>query len=459
MNDAIHPELRESSSPSSALKMEHSTASTKSSEASSDQRPKLVADASFWGMTTTQFLGAFNDNLYKQLLLLLFVAVPVGAETKDKQWIALLTFSLPFILFSGFAGYLSDRLSKRQVILVSKFAEIGIMFFGALGFYAYSRWGMTPSVIAILAIVMFFMGAQSAFFGPSKYGVLPELFRERDLPAANGVVLMTTFLAIILGSALAGFLMHWFSDRMWLAGWVCIAIAVIGVFTALFIRRLPAASPNLSFELGVLFIPSEIQRLLRKDAGLRNALIASTVFWLAAAIVQPAVNALGKRQLLVDDRLTSLLVTVISLGIALGCALAGYLSGGKVNATVQRAGAWGMCATLILLALRGGPRDHLLGYWGSMVALVVLGVFTGLFAVPLQVFLQSKPPPGDKGRMIATQNLLNWIGIFASSGIYFVADRILQKWKWPDNGVFALTALFMLPIAIWYRPTDGRSSN
>jgi acyl-[acyl-carrier-protein]-phospholipid O-acyltransferase/long-chain-fatty-acid--[acyl-carrier-protein] ligase len=237
---------------------------------------------------------------------------------------------------------------------------------------------------------------------------------------------------------------------------VCVAIAVLGVGTALGIHYRPPAAAGLKFEPGVLFIPREIRRLLQTDRSLRAALVVSTIFWLAAAIVQPAVNALGKRQLLVDDRWTSLLVTIISLGIAVGCALAGYLSAGRVHSTVQRTGAWGMFVTLSLLAVRGGPHDHLLGYTGSLIVLVLLGIFTGLFAVPLQVFLQSRPPPRDKGRMIATQNLLNWIGIFASSGIYFAAEYVLRIAGWPNNGVFALTALLILPIALWYRPPFQR---
>lgn len=415
----------------------------------------LWRDRSFWGLTATQFFGAFNDNLYKQLVLLLFVAVPIDGETRDLQSIALLMFSLPFILFSGYAGYLSDRYSKPRVILACKIAEIVIMAIAMVAFITVSYWGLSLGALCFLAAVLFCMGSHSAFFGPGKYGVLPELFRERDLPAANGVILMSTFLAIILGSALAGFLMHWWRAQLWMAGTVCVSIAVIGVGTALLIRRRPPAAPELRFELEVLLIPRSILRLIRADRALRQAIAASTIFWLVAAIVQPAVNALGKLQLRVDDRLTSLLVTVISLGIASGSALAGIAAGGKKNATVQRIGAWGMFGSLIALTLRGGPHDHLLGYYGSLLVLILLGVFTGMFAVPLQVFLQSRPPAADKGRMIATQNLLNWIGIFLSAGIYSLAEWTLRTLQWPNNGVFGLTALLLLPIAVWYRPTKG----
>ena len=169
---------------------------------------------------------------------------------------------------------------------------------------------------------------------------------------------------------------------------------MVGVATSLLIRTRPAAAAGSPFELSVLAVLHEIRQLLRRDGVLRQALIASIVFWLAAAIVQPTVNALGKRQLEVDDRLTSFLVTVISVGIAGGSLLAGYLSHGRANARIQRIGAWGMFAALALLALRGGPKDHLLGYAGSLLALTVLGVFTGMFAVPLQVFAISSAGSG-----------------------------------------------------------------
>src|SRR5687768_11130244 len=160
----------------------------------------LFRDRSFWGMTATQLLGAFNDNLFKQLMLLL--AIPVGAaaaQKADEQGLATMIFSLPFVLFSGFAGYLSDRHSKRNVIVACKLAEIGIMLLGMIGFLAYGMTGYSG-----LLVVLFLMGTHSAFFGPGKYGILPELFREHDLPKANGVILMTTFLAIIFGTASAG---------------------------------------------------------------------------------------------------------------------------------------------------------------------------------------------------------------------------------------------------------------
>ena len=411
----------------------------------------LLRDRSFIGMTATQFLGAFNDNLFKQALLLLFVAVPVDGGTRDLQWIGTLVFSVPFILFSGYAGFLSDRHGKRTVIYLSKVAEIVIMVMGALLFVLCARQGISPLLVALLSIVLFCMGSQSAFFGPGKYGILPELFRDSDLPQANGIILMTTFLAIIFGSGMAGF----FFSNLIGVGLFCILVAIIGTGTSLLVRPVPPSSPDLKFELSTLWISRETRQMLAADRPLLSALLASSVFWLAAAMVQMAVIALGKLQLGENEFWTSVLTVSISVGIAAGSLLAGAASRQRFNTRVLKTGLWGMVLFLLLMAPPGwGGRPHLLGYWGSLAALIALGVCTGMFAVPLQVFMQSRPPAGEKGRMIAAQNLCNWIGITMSAGLYWASGRLLVLFNGPPSYTFALTALLLLVVAVIYRPKD-----
>lgn len=418
----------------------------------------LWADRAFFGLTATQFLGAFNDNLFKQALLLLFVAVPVSpgsGQTRDLQGLATFCFSLPFILFSGYAGYLSDRNSKRRVTVICKVAEIAIMTVGTGLFALYSEWGLSHTLIAMLTVTLFCMGTHSAFFGPGKYGMLPELFRKHDLPHANGVILMTTFLAIIFGAALAGWMLDRFPGQLWLIGAACMGIAVLGTATALLIRPTPVAQPDLKFDPSALTVPHDIRELLRKDRPLYAALWASIMFWSAAAMVQLAVNSLGKNQLHESNSRTSLLVALISVGIAVGSAIAGAASKGRFNTKVLKTGLWGMVAMLFLLAPPGlGGRPHLLGYWGSVPTVVLLGIACGMFAVPLQVFMQSRPPKEQKGRMIATQNLTNWVGITASAGVYWAVNWLLKTLGLPPSGMFAFTGAMLLVVAVLYHPKD-----
>lgn len=429
----------------------------------SAELPRLYRDRAFWGLVATQFLGAFNDNLFKQLMLLL--AVPVGAQVlseKDQQGLATILFSLPFVLFSGYAGFLSDRYSKRQVIVLSKAAEIGVMLLGMAAFAAYATTGFRG-----LLLVLFLMGAQSAFFGPGKYGILPELFREEDLPRANGVILMTTFLAIIFGTASAGLLGdaagadRGDASQLWMGSAICVAIAVLGTLTSLLIRKLQPAVPGLRFQLSSLAVPPDTRAMLWNDRPLMAALLVSCMFWLVGGVAMQAVNSLGLVQLGLNKTWTSILTATIGLGIAVGAVLAGKLSGGKASFRVVQAGAWGMVLGLLLMAgYRPGPgQEHLLGFAGSIPVLVLLGVSSGCLAIPVQVFLQTRPPEGQKGRMIAVMNQANFIAILMSGVIYSLFDRLVLAAGLPRSPIFALTALLLLPVAIFYRPRTERQED
>jgi MFS family permease len=420
----------------------------------------LFHDRSFWGMTATQFFGAFNDNLFKQLMLLL--AIPVGAaaaQKADEQGLATMIFSLPFVLFSGFAGYLSDRYSKRTMIVVCKVAEIGIMLLGMIGFLAYGSTGYRG-----LLVVLFLMGTHSAFFGPGKYGILPELFREEDLPRANGVILMTTFLAIIFGTASAGLLSYLLSDgagqrvpeRLWIGSLLCMGIGVLGTLMSLMVRPVPAAVPDLKFQFSGLAIPPATRSLLANDRPLLAALIVSCMFWLVSGVALQSVNSLGMTQLGVGEGPTSLLTAVIGLGIAVGAVLAGRISRGKVDFRLGGWGASAMAAGFFLMAVSlpqaGGGFRHLLGFAGSFPALIFLGGAAGMLAIPVQVFIQTRPPEDQKGRMIAVMNLTNFMAILLSGAIYMAFDRLIEAMHWPRSVLFAFNALLILPVALFYRP-------
>lgn len=437
-------------------------------------QPELLHDRSFWAMAVTQFLGAFNDNLFKQILLLLAIAASVAdnknaqppnappvaanaalqeADTATEHGLqgeAQAVFAAAFLLFSGVAGWLADRTSKRKLIIGSKVAEIVVMAAGVVGFYYYPQVGF-----AGMLVVLFFMGLQSAFFGPPKYGILPEAIREADLPRANGIFLMFTFIAIIIGVVLAGILKDLLGvDRLWLASLVCVAIAVVGTATSIGVWRVPASTPDAKLRRQDLFIPGEMIRLIRSNRQIMLALLVSSVFWMLGGVVQTTVNQLGAIQLGLNDTWTSFLAAMMAVGIPAGCVVGGYLSKGRINPRVVGAGAYGMFVCLALLSLPGGPKDHLLNFWGSVPVLLGLGFFTGMFVVPIQVSLQALPPPEDKGRMIATMNQANFAGILLGGLLFSGLTGLLAAWKLPVNLVFAVTAAIMLPIALFYRPEE-----
>lgn len=415
----------------------------------------LTRDQSFYGITITQFLGAFNDNFFKQLMLLL--AIPVTAGALDQQQVATIVFALPFVLFSGIAGYLSDRYSKRRVIVFAKTAEIGIMGLGMIGFLMYGTTGYRG-----LLVVLFLMGTHSAFFGPSKYGILPELFPSRDLPKANGIVLMTTFLAIIFGTVMAGFLGGFLiapekplveaAPQLWVGSAICIGIAALGTWTSLWIRPVPPAQPSLVLKPDSWTVSRITMRLMFHDRHLVGAVLATSVFWLVSGIAIQAVNSFGRKQLDCSMLETSIMTACIGIGIAIGSVLAGRLSKGTADAKIVRWGICGIFTALVLMAISFPSTQHLLGYRGSLPVLVVLGGAAGLFAIPLQVFLQSRPPENQKGRMIAAMNLANYVAILLSGATYGLLDAIVTTLSWPRSSIFGFMALLILPLLLWYKP-------
>jgi MFS family permease len=432
-------------------------------DSQANDRPPLLKDRSFWGLAVTQFLGAFNDNLYKQMMLLMAIpGVAMAFKGGDRQGWATALFSLPFVLLSSYAGFLSDRYSKSRIIVLCKFAEIGITILAILAFLFYGDlgdWG-TWSVLLL-------MGIHSTFFGPGKYGILPELFRKQDAPRANGLILMSTFLAIILGVVLAGVIKDLLVvknadgsedfSRLWIGSLVCTGVAVIGTLCSMFIRTTPPAQPDARLVVEDFVASEPIKKLLFTDRPLLLAIIVSSIFWLIGGIVMPVVNAMGKVQMaLASDGAVSVLTGGLAIGIILGAVSANVLLK-KMNPTTQvRLGMSIMIVSMVILGFWLPGGKPMLGYAGSLIFLVLAGIGAAVFVIPLQVFLQQRPPAELKGRMIATMNFANFVGILLAGPLYQLFLFLVSALGWPVSSVFWIMSLMLLPCALLYRlPTDS----
>jgi acyl-[acyl-carrier-protein]-phospholipid O-acyltransferase/long-chain-fatty-acid--[acyl-carrier-protein] ligase len=430
------------------------------SGASDEPKSTLLSDRSFWGIAITQFLGAFNDNLYKQMMLLMALPAAAAAMRGDRQGWATMVFSLPFVLLSSFAGYLSDRYSKSRIIVLCKVAEIGITLLAVLAFLWYpilDFWG-TWTVLVL-------MGIHSTFFGPGKYGILPELFSKKELPRANGLILMSTFLAIILGVILAGVVKDLFVVKLpndeddfrnlWIGSLACTIVAVIGTVTSLFIRYTPPAQPAARLVMSDCIASKPIRDLLRRDGRLLQAIIVSSVFWLVGGIVMPVVNSLGKTQLLLtSDTAISVLTGGLAIGIIVGAVGANLVLKGMKASRQVTLGVTIMVATMGLLGCWWPGGKPFLGYFGSLMLLIVSGIGAAVFVIPLQVFLQQRPPSELKGRMIGTMNFANFVGILLAGPLYQMFLSIALSLGWPVSSVFWMMALMLLPIVFLYRMPD-----
>jgi MFS family permease len=317
-------------------------------------------DRSFAALVGAQFFGAFNDNLFKQLVLLL--AAGTLFPGKDLQGVAFAALSLPFVIFSGLAGDLSERYSKRTIIVWMKVAEIFI----CLG----TIWALMSMSWTLMLVVLAILGTQSAFFGPSKYGVIPEIVKADRLIPANGMITMTTFLAVLTGQALAGPLMDAFGPRadvprLWVPGLFCVGFAVIGTVMVYGMRPLPAMNPNQHIgksPFGDLF---KTIKTLRQDRRLFRVLLLNSFLWFNSGVLNQAVNGLKAPGYLAleKDSYLSILLSTISVGIILGSLAAPRFAARFGLGKVTAAGVFGMLTLQVGLLAIGtvvGPECGLL---------------------------------------------------------------------------------------------------
>lgn len=359
-----------------------------------------------------QFLNAFNDNVYKLVVSLLAVLTAAnGARGGTYLSLAGFIFVAPFVLFSGYAGQLADKFEKRSVVVVTKAFEIAAMVFALFALLS----GSIPWMLAVL----FFTATQAAFFSPAKYGIVPELVSEEDLARANGLLEMSTFVAIVLGAVGGSCLVALWGPRPVYIGLVLIAIAILGTLASLKIVRTPAPLAQRPFSWNPFGdILAGVKRL-STDRVLMLSVFGTTFFWFLGALFQMLLLLFGKEVLHSTETQTGLLMASLAVGIGTGSMAAGRLSGGKIEPGLVPIGAFGMAASALLLA---GARSLL----PAIAVLAALGFMGGLFVVPLNAILQHRPRPDEKGRTIATANFINTAGIMLASGVVWLLHEVLQ---------------------------------
>lgn len=362
----------------------------------------------FWSLFAVQFQGAFSDNVFKFLVVFLVTATCTEAERDQYISVVLLLFSLPFILFAMTGGYLADRFPKHRVITGTKWLEVGIMALGTVGLWTTS--------LPLLLGVIFLMSVQSTFFGPSKYGSMPEILPESKLSWGNGIIGLGTFLAIISGGVVAGVLSDRLgSGQLWFAGPGLVALALAGVAASHYLPRLGAANPGKTFQVNFLAEAWTNLRKMKSDRVLILAVLGSSYFWLMGALFgEPTILVYSKDVLHLDDTNVSLLRACIALGIGVGSALAGILSGRKIEYGIVPLGAAGLALTAGLMALPG------IVFWQVAALLGLMGAAGGFYIVPLNAIVQHRPAAENKGSIIATGQWMNSLGTFAAAGVFWL---------------------------------------
>lgn len=393
----------------------------------------------FWSLIATQFQTAFNDNALKFLVIYIVIGMELPRDRRDFLVLVIgALFALPFIFFSMAGGYFADRYSKRSVTIGTKILEIAVMAFFIFGLALHNLYLECAGV--------FLISAEAALFGPSKYGLLPELLPERRLSWGNGIIELGTFLASVSAMMAAGSLADRYRGREAVAGFLLLAFTLFGLATGFGISRVPPADPARTFRWNPLGDLGAQLKSIRADRVLGWAVLGNAYLFFLAALLQLAIVIYGHDVLHIDDTHTSYLQAAVGIGIGLGSAAAGYLSGGKIEYGLIPLGAVGMT---LFGALLYSPRPTL-GTAGMHLAL--LGFFGGLYAVPLGALIQHRPRPERKGGVIAAANLLSFVGIFLAAGAYYFFSSVLHQTArgiFLDGAVLTLLAtaysIYLLP--------------
>lgn len=378
----------------------------------------LLKRLSFSSVILSQFLGALNDNALRQTYLLLVV----GMGTAERQAEATVLFALPFLLFSPLAGQLADRFSKRTVFVITKLAELLVMVLAA-----YALW---VDSLGLLLLSILLMASQSVFFSPAKYGILPEILEYEQLSHGNGIIQMTTNIAILCGTALAGVLLE-SGGRIW-TGFVLVFFGLVGWSATFFIEEVPPASEELNFDYNPLKRTAQNFSWIRQDSLMLLAVGGFVFSWLLATVLMLNVNVFGLQTLGVGETLTSLLFVALALGLGTGGAFAGWLSGEKIEYGLIIPGLLGL--TVGLLTLWGLVGGFYLSYFWMYLT----GVSSGIFLIPLQSALQDRPPEEQKGEGLATANIVTFTGVIAGTALYVI---LIQ-----DLNLSATTLMFYMAV-------------
>ncbi len=398
-----------------------------------DMQEIRSARSRFIAMAATYFLGVFNDNFFKQAALLLAVV----AGLSGLQGKATMLFSLPFILFSAYGGWLADRFPKKQVIIWVKVLEVVAMAMGAYGVLTLS-WSWILAMVAL-------MGLQSTFFGPALNGAIPELYPSWYVTRANAVLKLVTTLAILLGMAMAGIALdqHWFETEIpfgrILVAAVVLVVAVTGVAASFGIKQTEHIPCKTSIPWSGPFASLRDSINLRRDPPLLLAVLGDAFFYFFSLIAVMLINTLGISELNMSVTATSMLAVALMVGVCVGAMIAARITTPQRWSHVLGPASFGMgiCLCLVgVIAHQNTGMQWLL----LLLSLSCAGVCGGIFLIPFTAFIQVRPAESEKGKIIAAANFCSFSGMLIAGQVFTLFDAAFV----PSSNMVFLGGLGMI---------------
>ncbi len=409
----------------------------------------------FNAMFFTQFLGAFNDNIFKQALILVLTytaASQIGIEVSILNNLAAMLFILPYFLFSALAGQIADKFEKSKLTRFVKLLELVIMAVAAVGF-VFEWYGL-------LFVALFLMGTHSTFFGPIKYAYLPQAMHNDELVGANGLFQMGTSLAILLGMIIAGVLTQLPQSLYWISATV-IVVALLGYMAARFIPVMPAMQPNLTIDWNIFTTSMATVRYLYSLPFLFFIILGNSWFWFYGATFLTQTPEFSKVILQGDESVVIFLLTLFSVGVSIGSLLCKSLTKNQVSLRLLPFGIAGLSIFAIDLyfSLSGlniavnteallGISDlfNIAGSWRVFADLFFLGFSGGLYIVPLYASMQAYAPKSHRARIVGANNIFNAI-FMVTSAIFAIVVLNALKLSLPQ--LFLITGVLNIVFGVF----------
>ncbi|WP_411063568.1 MFS transporter [Vibrio rotiferianus] len=397
---------------------------------SPDSQSSLLRQRKFLPYFVTQFFGAFNDNIFKNVLLLFVAfagssALPISSNLFINLAAGL--FILPFFLFSASAGVLADKYEKSWFIRKVKLFEIGIMLLGAIGFITESY--------GVLLLLLFLMGTQSAFFGPVKYALLPQQLNEKELVPGNALVEAGTFIAILVGTLGAGLIAS-ADNAKYLAAFCVVIFAVLGYLSSRFIPFASAGAPDIQFKWQPYKQTKLTLSIAKSDRIVFQCIMAISWFWFLGAAYLTQFPNFTKVYLNGTESAVSFLLALFSVGIAVGSMACNWLSNHRIEVGIVPIGALGITIFGFLMATSiptDLPRFHTFAefvsydaFWPLFFYLLMIGVSGGLFIVPLYALMQHRAKETERAQVIAGLNIFNSLFMVGSAVLGIVCLSVLE---------------------------------
>ena len=412
---------------------------------------RLLCERRFAPFFGVQFLGAMNDNVFKQALVILLAYQTASFTTLSSdvlQNLAQALFILPFFLFSATAGQLADKYEKSRLISVTVAIELACMALGAAGFFMRS--------LELLLGALFLGGVQSALFGPVKYAILPQQLKASELVGGNGLVEMGTSVAILSGMVLGGWMVSQAGWGIAAVAFTTMAFSALGLALSRYIPLAPAADPGLSINWNVATETWRNFQFMRGNRTVFLSVLGISWFWFFGAMFVTQFPNLSKNILLGDEHVVTLLLIVFSIGIGIGSLLCERLSGHKVEIGLVPFGSIGLTLFAVdlyfVLAahIQDGPVSlgefmREAGHWRILADLLLIGMFGGFYIVPLYALIQSRSEASHRSRIIAGNNILNALFIV---GAAVIAIALFQA-GFTIPQLFLATALLNAVVAIY----------